>query len=215
VAHALARQLTPRPRLPAAWDRQPYWTLSGVDDGFNDPAGRSFIRAWDKNENNLMLNGYNGVWTFDHDDCSQFVQDSDNFMIFGGCKNYVGDTKNCSSNVILYPGLSGRSSGGRKCQTDDNGVFANQYHKNNFCATHDGDFYSFSKCTTTNLATSVYVTKNNTLVSDEGASFSQNCGQLLTFAEWQALGQDAGSRVGVTPSVEELIAIGAAKVLAK
>jgi len=40
------------------WDRQPYWTLSGVDDGFNDPAGRSFIRAWDTNEQNLMLNGY-------------------------------------------------------------------------------------------------------------------------------------------------------------
>jgi hypothetical protein len=58
--------------------------LSGVDDGFDDPAGRSFIRAWDYNENNLMINSYNGVWTFDHDDCSQFVQDSDNFMVFGG-----------------------------------------------------------------------------------------------------------------------------------
>lgn len=43
------------------WDRQPYWTLSGVDDGFADPAGRSFIRAWDTNQHNMMLNGYNGV----------------------------------------------------------------------------------------------------------------------------------------------------------
>lgn len=69
-----------------------------------------------------MLNGYNGVWTFDQcvwsaqtiwhsplhrslslpiptlslpfsDDCSQFVTDHFNFMVFGGCKNYVGDTK--------------------------------------------------------------------------------------------------------------------------
>jgi hypothetical protein len=26
--------------------------MSGVDDGFNDPAGRSFIRAWDYNTQN-------------------------------------------------------------------------------------------------------------------------------------------------------------------
>jgi len=45
------------------WNRQPYWTRSGVDDGFNDPAGRSFLNAWDVNTNNLMLNGYNGVWS--------------------------------------------------------------------------------------------------------------------------------------------------------
>ena len=61
-------------------------TLSGVDDGFNDPQGRSFIRAEDHNAKNfsqltasttvpllnpppppcvLVLNGYKGVWTFD------------------------------------------------------------------------------------------------------------------------------------------------------
>ena len=26
----------------------------------------SFVGAWDVNEKNLMLNGYNGVWTYDH-----------------------------------------------------------------------------------------------------------------------------------------------------
>jgi hypothetical protein len=160
-----------------------------------------------------MLNGYNGVWTFDHDDCSQFVEDSNNMMVFGGCKNYVGDTKNCSNNVVLYPGTSTRSAGNRRCQTDDNGVFANQYHKGNTCTSADGAFYSFSKCSTTNLDTTVYVTANNTLLADAGAAFSQDCGVALDFASWQALGQDAGSTTGVTPSVAELIALGAAKVL--
>ena len=196
-----------------SWDRQPYWTFSHVDDGFNDPAGRSFIRAWDLNENNFMLNGYNGVWTFDHDDCSQFVQDSDNFMIWGGCKNYIGSTKNCSDNVILYPGTAGRSAGNRRCQTDDNGVFANQYHASNICATADGAFYSFSDCKTTNLNTTVYRTRNNTLFADAGANFAQTCGENLDFAAWQALGQDAESTTTTTPSVAELIALGAAKVL--
>lgn len=32
---------------------------------------------------------YNGVWTFDHDDGSQFMNDTANVMLFGGCKNYL------------------------------------------------------------------------------------------------------------------------------
>ena len=187
--------------------------MSGVDDGFNDTRGRSFIRAWDLNTNNLMLNGYNGVWTFDHDDCSQFVKDVGNVMVFGGCKNYVGDTKQCNDNLILYPGMQGRSQGDRRCQTDDNGERANSYHLGNTCTSADGKFYSFSGCTTTNLATSVYVTQNNTLLSDAGTPpFSQTCGSALTFAQWQALGQDAGSVVGVTPDVPALIAAATAKL---
>ena len=130
-----------------------------------------------------------------------------------GCKNFLGCRKGCNSNVILYPGLPGRSAGGRKCQTDDNGEFAEQFHENNVCATPDGDFYSFSRCNTTNLATTVYVTKNNTLFADSGASaWAKTCGSA-SFEEWQALGQDAQSTTAVTPSVAELIALGAAKTL--
>ncbi len=40
-------------------------TLNGVDDGFNDPQGRSILNSVDLNTNNLMINGYNGVWTFE------------------------------------------------------------------------------------------------------------------------------------------------------
>ena len=47
---------------PRRWDRQPYLTLNGVDDGFKDPQGRSIIKANDTQTGNLMLNGYNGVW---------------------------------------------------------------------------------------------------------------------------------------------------------
>ncbi len=134
-------------------------------------------------------------------------------MIFGGCKNFLGSNKNCSSNVILYPGITNRSAGNRRCQTDDNGVFATQYHRDNVCASSDGGFYSFSRCNATNLATTVYVTANNTLLADAGAPpFSALCG-AADFGAWQALGQDAGSRVGATPSVADLIALGAAKVL--
>ncbi len=58
-----------------------------------------------------------------------------------------------------------------------------------------------------------YHTRNNTLYSDEGASFSQDCGEALSFAAWQALGQDGASVAAVTPPISQLIAMGAAKVL--
>lgn len=38
----------------------------------------------DFNANNMVINGYSGVWAYDHDDCSQFVLDHDSFMVFGG-----------------------------------------------------------------------------------------------------------------------------------
>ena len=130
-----------------------------------------------------------------------------------GCKNYIGDTKQCNDNLILYPGMDGRSSGNRRCQTDDNGEFANQFHLGNTCTSADGQFYSFSGCTSTNLASSVYVTANNTLLSDANSPpFAQNCAGELSFAQWQALGQDAGSSVGTTPDVPTLIAAAKAKL---
>lgn len=150
----------------------------------------------------------------------------------------------------MYPGMSGRSAGGRKCQTDDvsphaegwalrvskispppplpappsplflsppqkNGAFANQFHEDNHCVTPDGNYYSFSACNASNLATTVFQTKNNTLYSDQGpAAWGKTCG-VETFEEWQALGQDAGSTTAMTPSIPDLIAMGAAKTLGK
>jgi hypothetical protein len=32
-------------------------------------------------ENNFIINGYNGVWSIDHDDGSQFYNDSNNVMV--------------------------------------------------------------------------------------------------------------------------------------
>lgn len=53
--------------LHCSWDRQPYLTYSGVDDGFSHtPAdGRSLLKAWDLNTQNLMITSYNAVWAYD------------------------------------------------------------------------------------------------------------------------------------------------------
>lgn len=204
-----------------SWDRQPYWTRNGVSDGF--PASMkpstcpdcAYIKAWDVLSGNMMINGYNGVWTYDHDDGSQFFVDTSSFMIWGGCKNYLGNSKNCSGNVILYPGTQGRAAGDRRCQTDDNGVFANQYHEDNTCTSADGDFYTFSGCSLgPSINTTVYHTARNSLYTDTGSSFAQKCPGPVPFSSWQGAGQDEGSSTSITPTIQELMSMGAA-VLAK
>ena len=183
-----------------------------MNDGFNDEKGRSVIKANDTQTGTLIINGYNGVWGIDHDDGSQFQNDAGNFFIFGGCKNYLGNHKQCVDNVILYPGTSGRSAGGHRCQTDDNGVFAEQFYVGNTCATEDGRILDFSGCNPTNVNTTAYSTAMNTYFVDSSSTLQGPC-ESGTWAEWQALGQDIGSIVALTPSVATLISLGAAKVL--
>ena len=103
-----------------SWDRQPYLTRNGVDDGFKPEQklnlpGASFVGAQSHITHNLIINGYNGVWTIDHDDGSQRYNDTSNVLAWGGCKNYRGNGKSCDHNLILYPGIDERASGGRRC----------------------------------------------------------------------------------------------------
>ena len=46
------------------------------------------------------------------------------------CHISQGNSKSCDSNVILYPGIDGRSSSGwnRQCQTNDDAGFRNEFH---------------------------------------------------------------------------------------
>ena len=192
-----------------SWDRQPYLTRNGVDDGFPEAAklgtsGASIVKAQCHIARNFIINGYNGVWAIDHDDGSQFFNDSSNVLVWGGCKNYRGNSKSCDGNVILYPGFSGRAAGGRRCQTDDNGIFANQYYHNNTCFNADGAAYSWGKCDASAVETETYHTESNTFYSADG-SFSSKCGATLDLAAWQKLGQDHGSVTGKTPAIPEIL----------
>lgn len=114
----------------------------------------------------------------------------------------AGNSKACNQNVIIYPGINSRSQGGRLCQTDDNGVFANQYHTDNYCVSSSNGLYSFSNCNSGNVNTTAYHTWNNKLFTPDG-SFN-NCG-VNSFSAWQKLGQDAGSTVAVTPPLADLL----------
>lgn len=109
--------------------------------------------------------------------------------------------------MIVFPGIDPRSAGNRRCQTDDNGVFANQYHWGNRCMNADGNFYSWSNCNSGNLRTTVYETWSNTLFSPNG-QWSSTCG-LNSFSAWQNAGQDKGSTLGNTPTIPQILTMAA------
>ena len=128
--------------------------------------------------------------------------DSSNFLVFGGCKNYKGDHKICGpDNVIIYPGIDGRSSGARSCQTNDNAGFKFNEFIGNKCMQGDGNFYTFSGNKADRSADPF--TANNTFYSD-GAKFNFGGG----LAQMQAAGLDLGSTVHEVPSIEEIIEMG-------
>lgn len=124
--------------------------------------------------------------------------------MFGGCKNFLGNSKTCDHNVIVHPGIPSRATGGRRCQTDDNNLFSHQYHHDNQCVTQDGDFYSW-KCSDP-LNRTVYETWNNRLYSPN-KTFSL-CHKYDSLKSWQAAGQDANSVMEPMPSVTDIVAMG-------
>jgi len=199
-----------------SWDRQPYFSYNGINDGYtkstcsNCPAGASIIKAPDFITKNLIINGYNGVWCTDHDDGSQFMNDTSNAMVWGGCKNYLGNSKSCDHNLIIYPGTDSRSSGDRRCQTDDNGVFANQYFHDNDCILQDPRPYTWGSCDPSNVDAHVFQTWNNRFYAPN-SGFSQSCGSTTwsTLPDWQKAGsgQDRSSVVSNTPDINTIIAM--------
>ena len=190
----------------SSWDRTPYWTFSGVDDGFGDPAGRSLIKATDVLARNFVINGYAGAWAYDHDDGSQFINNTQSVLLWGGCKSCKGNSKSCDTNLIVYPGVDGRSTGGKSCQTNYGGVRANAVYYGNRCvATPDAQFFSWGGCDPAHTVNTTVATWDNTHYANASA-FVQPCGNAtLDWALWQASGQDAGSVLGPPPSVGQLV----------
>ena len=198
--------------------------MNGVDDGFpaseklGNPAA-SIIKRLDVIEQNFLINGYNSVWTIDHDDGSQFFNDTHNFMVFGGCKNYLGNSKSCDANVIVYPGISSRSAGSYRCACFAGTGFADQYFQNNTCLTADGVVYTYgfqqpiTNCTDASIGQHVYRTAGNTFFAptnlSTGGLFGGRGDQCASFELWQAAEQDVGSHaVRSLPGPDEVVAMG-------
>ena len=55
---------------------------------------------------NFFISNYHSTWPIDHDDGSNAYHDSDNLLLWGGAKNYLGFGKSGHSNFYIYPDAS-------------------------------------------------------------------------------------------------------------
>ena len=70
-----------------SWDRQPYLTKLGTEDG-----SASLIPVENYLINNFFISNYQSTWPINHDDGSCYYTDQFNFLVYGGYKNYLGHT---------------------------------------------------------------------------------------------------------------------------
>jgi hypothetical protein len=210
-----------------SWDRQPYITKNGVDDGFNvslrgGPPGSSVIMARNYVTKNFIINGHAGMWTLDRDDGSQFVNDTGNVLMYGGCKQNSGNSQTCDHNLMLYPGMANRSAAGNTCLSANK--FANSYYANNDCIA---DRFMGPVPEAAKTAEATYLGFSNRyylppadpqgcLVSHGNTSSVQSCpsgtlhGELTwsafnSFANYSKYGNDDGSSVLPAPSLAQIV----------
>ena len=79
------------------WDRQPFLT---------DGAQTGVPSLWQHESyihHNTLFNNYYSFYPIDHDDGSCFYEDSYNFQVYGGKKNYLGHSKTDHHEIYVYP----------------------------------------------------------------------------------------------------------------
>jgi hypothetical protein len=77
-----------------SWDRIPYswraWNASALD-----PLVTNI-------HSNFVLTNYHQSWPLDHDDGSNAYNDTSNFLVWGGSKQYLGFAKRSAGNAYIY-----------------------------------------------------------------------------------------------------------------
>jgi len=199
-----------------SWDRQPYLTKLADGSASLTPA-QSYIT------NNFFICNYHSTWPIDHDDGSCYYTDTYNFLVYGGYKNHLGNSKTVTNNLYVYPdAVQGYSDDGKFgkylyrpfCQNSDGSSITelpsgwDEVWTNNTCViTHSAVYYN-DKCNVAHLKGLVPFTANNHFYTADGTVVI-TCGkEKLTLAEYQKLGYDIGSVVDKLPSNEQIISWG-------
>jgi hypothetical protein len=144
------------------WDRQPYLT-DAIQPGV--PSLRqhnSYIH------HNVLFNNYRSVWPIDHDDGSCYYEDSYNFLVYGGKKNFEGFSKIDHHEIYVYADLAGGAFGIKTCLNYYEPVRGisgyNETWIQNICTLYNSSApYIIDGCDTANLY--VPYLANNTIYS--------------------------------------------------
>ena len=189
------------------WDRQPFLSdglTSGVPSLWQHP---SYIH------HNTLINNYHSVWPLDHDDGSCFYEDSYNFLIYGGKKNFLGHSKTDHHQIFVYSDANPTNSGTNVCLYDSHATRGssgwNEVWIENICTLYQSSVpYNINTCNTSDLL--VPYLANNTIYIPSGTQVAFTCkvngtSTRLTLEQWQALGLDLGTTIKVTPDVQTII----------
>jgi hypothetical protein len=184
------------------WDRQPYLT-----DAIQ-PGSPSLWQHPSYIHHNTLVNNYHSVWPIDHDDGSCFYEDSYNFLVYSGKKNFLGHSKTDHHEIYVYPDISNS-----KCIDDYapniNSSGWDEVWINNICAFHSHSVpYRIDNCDTADLF--VPYLANNTIYIPASQKVQFVCKvngteTPLTLEQWQSYGLDIGTTVQSTPPVQAII----------
>lgn len=185
-----------------SWDRQPY--LTKVQDGHTP----SLLPATSYIRKNFIINNYHSAWPLDHDDGSCYYEDTYNFLVYGGYKNYLGHSKTVMYNTYVYPDALNMANmsylhfpycadhAGATIDILPSGWGETWAH--NKCVIGNQVVYDFVTCSTTNGDNSkglVPMTYDNTFYTPH-KEVTIPCGTVnLTLHEYQEMGFDKGSVV--------------------
>jgi hypothetical protein len=190
-----------------SWDRQPY-----LSDAM-EPGVPSLRQHGSYIHHNVLFNNYRSVWPIDHDDGSCYYEDSYNFLVYGGKKNYLGHSKMDHHEIYVYSDLSTGGFGSNNCVNDYNPTRGssgwNETWIQNICTLFSSTMpYNIENCDTANLY--VPYLANNTIYVPAGKEPAFICkvngtSKRLNLQQWQSYGLDIGTTVETTPDVHTII----------
>ena len=157
--------------------------------------------------NNFLANDYGSDFCVDHDDGSAWYEDSYGFNMYSGTKNYLGHSKTNHHQLFVYSDIHPGYSEPVCYQTDSDMDYDEPWTSNKCILLNTFNPYSYSYCDVHHPerfplhADNQFYTPNGHLNISCGSEF-------LNLSQWQALGQDRGSTVAVTPDVNTVIGWG-------
>ena len=190
-----------------SWDRQPFLT-DAVQPGVPSLwQHESYIH------HNTIINNYHCVWPLDHDDGSCFYEDSYNFLIYGGKKNFLGHSKTDHHEIYVLSDANPSNAGTNVCLYDSRATRGssgwNETWINNICTLYQNSVpYNINNCDTSDLL--VPYLANNTIYIPSGEEVAFTCkvngtSARLSLEQWQSYGLDLGTTIKVTPDIQTII----------
>lgn len=176
-----------------SWDRLPFLNDIVDKQGTYDVL-ESFIH------HNFIINNYHSTWPIDHDDGSHNYTDSENVLVYGGYKQYLGHGLKSMKNLYLYADVNPDNNNllsypycGTSHGADDGVSGYDDVYYNNTCVLSGNSLFDFSfsgkmNNTVPYLDVNTYYTKNAEYVVNSN-------GNKLNFKEMREKGFDINSVV--------------------